>query len=836
MKVSIGRPIFQTTFFHHLIGGLLALTVTAAFVYPLLQFLAFPLADLPGAGLLADYADPYLPVTIAADFTAMIIWSLAAVAVSALWLRLRWLPWSLLAGVLIGTMAGFRWWPDETAAAWLFSRHVVQDIFNYLRMYWYGIAEPPLPAVAFIMTMATALCYSRLLLRVFAGRRRWEWALAIGSIPFLSLWLYGENQPAPGWFPLLAMALLGMASWAELERIRRSATHSGHEQEPHATPEARATSFAPFPLAKSWLQALVFISLVAFLANSLPARAMAEGWPWLTVQVQKILPFTARGPGAGFGAFPQGGTGDLWSTLPVGGPFRGTESELLQVRVTTTEGHELPDHLYLRGIVRSVYDSRSWSVGRVAGRTVTDILQPDDFFAARPRFVPIIQHVEPLALQTDILYHTLLSSEVRLPDRTISQDRAGALKANTTAGNYSVLSLHPATSPTALQAAAEPVGSETGLPAAESQEYLSLPRNLPDRVHDLAADLTAGTASAYDAAKQVEAYLRQFPYHEDTPFTPPGRDFVDYFLFDLQRGYCTYYASAMVVLLRSAGIHARWVQGFILPVENGPGTYKIVGGQAHTWVEAFIPGYGWTTFEPTAAYPTVAYDPEERESDDPESEAGSAAGLNADDEDVFDLDFSDPFLDELMEQDFMFGAGGTGFTPRPYEALLAMTLYLFLLAIAVLWAARTRRERLPIDPRAAICRAYALSRLYLERYLSPPKRLHSRAETLRPDSASGRTMERMTAREFLAHVTPLVPGVNQPLGDLTEAYEQAVYADPEEHSCEITAPHRAHSQLSVLHRILRQQTGFWRYLWIRWAPVGPLGQRIKTRLPSGTVS
>jgi hypothetical protein len=77
---------------------------------------------------------------------------------------------------------------------------------------------------------------------------------------------------------------------------------------------------------------------------------------------------------------------------------------------------------------------------------------------------------------------------------------------------------------------------------------------------------------------------------------------VDYVLFESQEGYCTYYATTMMIMLRSQGIPARVAAGFALgtydPVANA---YRVLESDAHTWVEVYFPGYGWVEFEPTAA-------------------------------------------------------------------------------------------------------------------------------------------------------------------------------------------------------------------------------------------
>jgi hypothetical protein len=74
-------------------------------------------------------------------------------------------------------------------------------------------------------------------------------------------------------------------------------------------------------------------------------------------------------------------------------------------------------------------------------------------------------------------------------------------------------------------------------------------------------------------------------------------------LFELQQGYCDYYASAMVVLARSVGLPARMVIGYRAqpPAENGVQTIYHIN--AHSWAEIYLGEYGWVAFEPTAAYP-----------------------------------------------------------------------------------------------------------------------------------------------------------------------------------------------------------------------------------------
>ncbi len=133
--------------------------------------------------------------------------------------------------------------------------------------------------------------------------------------------------------------------------------------------------------------------------------------------------------------------------------------------------------------------------------------------------------------------------------------------------------------------------------------YLQLPPTLPQRVRDLAEEITRDQTNAYDKASALEAYLRQkIEYTELIASPPADRDRVDWFLFDLQEGYCDYYASSMAVMARAAGIPARVAVGYARGDYNSEaGVYRVRDQHAHSWVEIYFPRYGWIEFEPTAS-------------------------------------------------------------------------------------------------------------------------------------------------------------------------------------------------------------------------------------------
>lgn len=141
-----------------------------------------------------------------------------------------------------------------------------------------------------------------------------------------------------------------------------------------------------------------------------------------------------------------------------------------------------------------------------------------------------------------------------------------------------------------------------------SETYLDLPDTITPETKDLAAELMAGHDNNFDKAIAVRDYLRNaITYNDQIAAVPEGIDPVHYILFVSQEGYCNYYASAMAVMLRSQGIPSRVVSGFAQgSYDEESRSYRVNASNAHTWVEAYFPDYGWIQFEPTASIPIVA--------------------------------------------------------------------------------------------------------------------------------------------------------------------------------------------------------------------------------------
>lgn len=160
-------------------------------------------------------------------------------------------------------------------------------------------------------------------------------------------------------------------------------------------------------------------------------------------------------------------------------------------------------------------------------------------------------------------------------------------------------------------------GDDTGGSVKEKnenpmREYLATD-GADTRMKELARDITKNAENCYDACRLIEQYLRQYTYDTDAVggYDPKSNmstsggmaDIAQRFLFETQKGYCVQYTSAMVILLRLSGIPARAQTGFryVFPLEE-ESIYPVSSNCAHVWPEAFIDGFGWVPFEPTAAF------------------------------------------------------------------------------------------------------------------------------------------------------------------------------------------------------------------------------------------
>jgi transglutaminase-like putative cysteine protease len=165
--------------------------------------------------------------------------------------------------------------------------------------------------------------------------------------------------------------------------------------------------------------------------------------------------------------------------------------------------------------------------------------------------------------------------------------------------SYTVTSRVPVAPPRELRAAG------TDYPDVIETRYTALPENTPERVATRTDRITANAQNPYDTARVVEQWLQNNRAYSLDVDRPRG-DIADKFLFEMQAGYCTYFATTMVTMLRTQGIPARFVVGYTPGERVGRDEWVVRGLDAHAWVEVYFPDHGWIRFDPTPAGPRSA--------------------------------------------------------------------------------------------------------------------------------------------------------------------------------------------------------------------------------------
>lgn len=306
-----------------------------------------------------------------------------------------------------------------------------------------------------------------------------------------------------------------------------------------------------------------------------------------------------------------GGTGMPNEFLLRGGPNLGSE---VVMRVRTDEAASYiypyeemaaPPAHYMRGRTLTIYDGRGWNNPSGVAR---------DNALANSRWEGVREWGRKQVVQSIILESnstTLFAApepveasvDARIDKR--APDDIVAVQAGEP--SYTVVSMVPAVSEETLRSLPAwtlPNGQGDGpLLPEDLAIHLELPNTITERTRELALQLVEGQATSYDKALAIEQYLRQYEYDLDVS-EPPAQvtDVADYFLFELQRGYCDYYATAFIVLARLAGLPTRFATGYSAGLWNpSEGIFVITESDAHSWPEVYFPEVGWVPFEPTAA-------------------------------------------------------------------------------------------------------------------------------------------------------------------------------------------------------------------------------------------
>lgn len=379
--------------------------------------------------------------------------------------------------------------------------------------------------------------------------------------------------------------------------------------------QATRTPLAPF-LGLEMTRAAFYIALgLVVVAWVFPAPAdilptARRAWdrisrPWTALR-ERLEPLFAP---------LRGGTavvGELYGPqLPLG--QGGERSETIILTVRAPSDYPTGVRFYWRARIYDTYTNGLWQATFPAGQPVTLEKEALAFpgrdghlpewdgrwtavFTYTTEFPISVLYLAPQPVWVDVPVRADLAES---PDGTLDLAALKAVPALASGTTYRARSALNAATVAQLRAAG------TDYPQWVTDRYLQLPPTVTPRTRELALQIAAGNETPYDIAVAVTEYLRtHIRYTQTVPPVPRGREPLDWFLFDLRRGFCNYYASAEVVLLRSLGIPARLAVGFASGKWEG-GRYLVRDKDAHAWPEVYFPGFGWVEFEPTASQPPI---------------------------------------------------------------------------------------------------------------------------------------------------------------------------------------------------------------------------------------
>lgn len=279
------------------------------------------------------------------------------------------------------------------------------------------------------------------------------------------------------------------------------------------------------------------------------------------------------------------------------GPIKLDNTMVMRVRIPDYND-SLKDRLYWRGVTFDFYDGRSWS-NKLVRKFSPEINERGEFTIREGSSEGgLYQEIILEPLDTTVIFGA--SHIIRLSGKlpSIKEDMMGSIYIPY--ASFSRLQ-YSAYSKIDLISKEDRELESASYPIFINKIYLQIPDGSDD-VGDLARRVSSGSKTITGKIDAIERYLKtNYKYTLDVK--PHGeKNPIEDFLFVQKAGYCEYYATAMVVMLRSIGIPARLVTGFLQGEWNEIGGHFTVRQKdAHSWVEAYLPRSGWVTFDPTPA-------------------------------------------------------------------------------------------------------------------------------------------------------------------------------------------------------------------------------------------
>lgn len=337
-----------------------------------------------------------------------------------------------------------------------------------------------------------------------------------------------------------------------------------------------------------FLYVSLFLVLVTLFTSFLPYDSKPIKIEWVERNI--VDKFKGEGNGSyssGKGKFSLASTGYQPNSGRLGG-----EVKLRKVPALKVESNNDIRGAHLRGSIKDYYNGYLWMKTNTAGKAA-DLKKIENSNIT----------MELLRLQifnytnTTTIFNVLYPEKVEVDSGVYYVDSYNEISVEKAPKKtYAVSSLIPKIDKNTFLNAGNNLVNKTDM-----DNYLKIPAEMPDRVYELTYKITDKYNNSYMKASAIENYLKKnYPYSLTTSDLPEGRDFVDYFLFEEKKGYCTYYATAMAVMARIAGIPSRYVEGFAVSSLSDKSGYTIVyESDAHAWVELYFKGIGWVTFDPT---------------------------------------------------------------------------------------------------------------------------------------------------------------------------------------------------------------------------------------------
>lgn len=285
------------------------------------------------------------------------------------------------------------------------------------------------------------------------------------------------------------------------------------------------------------------------------------------------------------------------------------------VMLIKVRGNPQGIRFYWRSTIFDFYDGRGWDHDRSVRAYKDDegmAFNIGNYDARRDFSQEIIMYIPATSLvhaapQTSAINDIAVEAElncVQGGSNCVNQNQEADIAVIRSRDPLRINDTYNATSSLSIATADQLRNASIDYPSWVTRMYIQGGESVSPEVRSLTEQIISfsGAITPYDKAKAIEQWLRtNIEYDESISAPPLDRDPVDWFLFDIRRGYCNYYATAMIMMLRSQGIPSRMAAGFAQGTyQADQQAYQVKENDAHTWVEAYFPGYGWVEFEPTA--------------------------------------------------------------------------------------------------------------------------------------------------------------------------------------------------------------------------------------------